>query len=41
MSLPALTDEVSEPEEQLRIQLYGSQEPPVGPAFAGTVPAPS
>ncbi|MGI5404809.1 hypothetical protein ACQEVG_36175 [Streptomyces sp. CA-135486] len=37
VAVPTIVDGVREPEESLRIQLFGFEEPPVGPVFTGKV----
>ncbi|MGA5139959.1 hypothetical protein [Streptomyces azureus] len=37
MTIPTITDGVTEPEETVRIQLVGFEEPPVGPVFTGRI----
>ncbi|MFC7263017.1 hypothetical protein [Streptomyces lutosisoli] len=35
VAIPTIADGVTEPEEAVRIQLFGFEEPPVGPIFTG------
>ncbi|WP_257784344.1 hypothetical protein [Streptomyces qaidamensis] len=37
MAIPTIADGVAEPEEAARIQLFGFEEPPVGPVFTGRI----
>ncbi|GAP45411.1 secreted protein [Streptomyces azureus] len=37
VTIPTITDGVTEPEETVRIQLVGFEEPPVGPVFTGRI----
>ena len=37
VAIPTIADGVTEPEEAVRIQLFGFEEPPVGPIFTGRV----
>jgi hypothetical protein len=35
VAIPTVADGTAEPEEAVRIQLFGFEEPPVGPIFTG------
>lgn len=37
VAIPTIADEAAEPEETVRIQLFGFEEPPVGPIFTGRI----
>ncbi|MFD5477030.1 hypothetical protein [Streptomyces hawaiiensis] len=37
VAIPTVSDGVAEPEEAVRIQLFGFEEPPVGPIFTGRI----
>ncbi|MFE7839372.1 hypothetical protein ACFU53_25965 [Streptomyces sp. NPDC057474] len=37
VAIPTIADGVAEPEEAVRIQLFGFEEPPVGPIFTGRI----
>jgi hypothetical protein len=40
VAIPTIADGVAEPEETVRIQLFGFEEPPVGPIFTGRIEGP-
>ncbi|MFF4229792.1 hypothetical protein [Streptomyces sp. NPDC001820] len=37
VAVPTMVDGATEPDETVRIQLFGFEEPPVGPVFTGKV----
>ncbi|MFD5336473.1 hypothetical protein [Streptomyces hawaiiensis] len=37
VAIPTIADRAAEPEEAVRIQLFGFEEPPVGPIFTGRI----
>jgi hypothetical protein len=37
VAIPTIADGVAEPDESVRIQLFGFEEPPVGPVFTGRI----